>query len=121
MDRPRSATPMWLNATLVGKKILDSSDPGYRYLRPRNVQQSAARRYIGSKIALADISSATVAPLSSEFSKCQYPWLLAGDERDVTKIDGLNGLAPKLLHIYAEITHLSYRMSIVCLLPYFLD
>ena len=113
IDRERSKSPIWLTGNQTAKMVLDKSDPGYRYMNPMNVQSSKARRYIGNKAALADIFCSVAAPLATKESACPYPWLLEGNEREVRRIDGLNGLAPKLLHTYAQITHLATRIAAV--------
>ena len=95
--------------------ILDKSDPGYRFNSPYNVQSSKARRYLGNKIAFNEILCSVAAPLPGEKKTCPYPWLLEGNEREVRRIDGLNGLAAKLLHTYAQITHMAGRVMLVSL------
>ena len=95
--------------------VLDKSDPGYRFNNPLNVQSSKARKYLGNKVAFNDILCSVVAPLPKELKNCPYQWLLQGNEREVRRIDGLNGLAAKLLHIYAQITHLATRIKAVSL------
>ena len=100
-----------LTENRTAKMALDKTDPGYRYLNPINVQSRKVRRYLGNKAALADIFCFVVAPLAAKGSSCPYPWLLKGSEREVRRIDGLNGLAPKLLHSYAQVTHLATRIA----------
>ena len=95
--------------------ILDKSDPGYRFNSPYNVQSSKARKYLGNKIAFNEILCSVAAPLPEDKKKCPYPWLLEGNEREVRRIDGLNGLAAKLLHTYAQITHMANRVMLVTL------
>lgn len=106
-----STPPEWLTGNRMAKTVLDLSDPGYRYHHPKNVQYSNVRRYMGGKAALVDIFCSVMAPLEPVQGPCPFPWLLEGTEREVRKIDGLNGLAPKLLHIYAQVTHLSARLA----------
>ena len=113
IDRERSKSPIWLTGNQTAKMVLDKSDPGYRYMSPMNVQSSKARRYLGNKAALADIFCSVAAPLAPKESSCPYPWLLGGNEREVRRIDGLNGLSPKLLHTYAQVTHLATRIAAV--------
>lgn len=95
--------------------VLDKSDPGFRFNSPFNVQSSKARKYLGNKIAFNEILCSLAAPLPEEKKKCPYPWLLEGNEREVRRIDGLNGLAAKLLHTYAQITHMTRRVMVVSL------
>lgn len=95
--------------------ILDKSDPGYRFNSPYSVQSSKARRHLGNKIAFNEILCSVAAPLPEEKKKCPYPWLLESNEREVRRIDGLNGLAAKLLHTYAQITHMANRVTLVSL------
>ncbi|KAL8729382.1 MAG: hypothetical protein Q9166_004775 [cf. Caloplaca sp. 2 TL-2023] len=109
-DRERSKTPEWLTGNQIATMVLDRSDPGYRFNSPFNVQSSKARKYLGNKIAFNEILCSVAAPLPEEKKKCPYPWLLGGNEKEVRRIDGLNGLAAKLLHTYAQITHLASRV-----------
>lgn len=92
------------------KYILDRSDPGYRYKKPQNVQSSPFRYHMGTLQAQDDILSAVVAPLDLAEEQCPYPWLLEGDEEDVTRIVGLTGMCTRLQHMIAEITNLSADM-----------
>ena len=92
------------------KYILDRADPGHRYKKPRNVQSSPFRYHMGNLQAQDDILSAVVAPLDLDEEDCPYPWLLEGDEDDVTRIVGLTGRCSRLLHMIAEITNLSADM-----------
>ncbi|KAL8760162.1 MAG: hypothetical protein Q9184_003419 [Pyrenodesmia sp. 2 TL-2023] len=108
-DRERSKTPEWLTGNQIATMVLDKSDPGYRFNSPFNVQSSKARKYLGNKIAFNEILCSVAAPLPEE-KKCPYPWLLEGNEKEVRRIDGLNGLAAKLLHTYAQITHMTKRV-----------
>ena len=92
------------------KYILDKSDPGYRYQKPKYVQSSPFRHHMGNLQAQNDILSAVVAPLELAEEECPYAWLLEGDERDVTRIVGLTGTCSRLLHMIAQITNLSADM-----------
>ena len=89
------------------KYILDRSDPGYRYQKPRNAQCTPFRHHMGNLQAQDDILSAVVAPLDPAEEECPYPWLLEGDATDVTQILGLTGTCPRVLHMFAQITNLS--------------
>lgn len=91
--------------------ILDNSDPGYRYWKAENVQSSNARISSGNKVASYDIFSQTVMPLEQEESRASYSWLLEGSEHDVRKVHGLTGLSSKLLHTFAQITHLAAQLK----------
>lgn len=95
--------------------ILDISDPGYRYWKPENVQSSAARVANANRVAFIDILALLVTPLKAEDNDRMYAWLLEGTEREVRKIHDATGLSPKLLHTFAQITHLAARMIEVCL------
>ncbi|KAL8928156.1 MAG: hypothetical protein Q9208_001866 [Pyrenodesmia sp. 3 TL-2023] len=103
-------TPEWLTENQIATVVLDKSDPGYRFNSPSNVQSSKARKCLGKKIAFNEILCSVAAPLPEEKKKCPYPWLLEGNEKEVRRIDGLNGLAAKLLHTYAQITHMTKRV-----------
>lgn len=103
--------PEWLTGNRTAKRVLDLSDPGYKFQHPENVQYSNVRRYMGGKAALVDIFCSVMAPLETIPKECPYSWLLEGTEREIRKIDGLNGLSPKLLHMYAQVTHLSSRLA----------
>ena len=109
LDRCRSLTPKWYTGYHMANTILANTNPGYKYHAPANVQYSQARRYIGTKAALQIILAEVFGPLEHH-AKCPHSWLLTGDETALRKIDGLIGLSPKLLHLYAQITHLSSRI-----------
>ena len=79
------------------------------------MQSSNARISGGNKVASYDIFSQTVMPLDQAESKASYSWLLEGSERDVRKIHGLTGLSAKLLHTFAQITHLAAQLKEVSL------
>ena len=106
-----NSEPQWYKGTRVAKLILDNSDPGYRYWKAEYVQSNNARISCGNQVASYDIFSQTVMPLEQEESKASYSWLLEGSERDVRKIHGLTGLSSKLLHIFAQITHLAGQLK----------
>ena len=65
---------------------------------------------MGNLQAQDDILCAVVAPLDLDEDDCPYPWLLEGDEREVTRIVGLTGMCARLLHMIAEITNLTADM-----------
>ncbi|CAN9080312.1 unnamed protein product [Alternaria alternata] len=54
--------------------------------------------------------SAIACPLDEFQAKCSFTWLLEGDEREQHKIVGSTALSPKLLHTFAQITHLSTKL-----------
>ncbi|KAH8810705.1 fungal-specific transcription factor domain-containing protein [Xylogone sp. PMI_703] len=109
-DQERQEEPAWYRASRLAEQILDKSDPLYRYRFPSNVQCSGARNQFGNKIALYNIMSATMWPLNSEEERCPFVWLLEGDERELRKINGCTGLSPRLVHSFAQITHLSMKL-----------
>ncbi|RVX74905.1 hypothetical protein B0A52_01182 [Exophiala mesophila] len=109
LDRCRSLYPKWYTGYQMANLVLAKTDPGYTYHEPQNVQYSRARRFIGTKAALQIILAEVFGPL--EFPKaCPHSWLLTGDDDSLNKIDGLIGLSPKLLHLYAQVTHLASRL-----------
>ena len=95
----------------MAKTILDSSDPGYRYGKPENVQMTQARLSCSNWVAFVNILADVVTPYSDEDSGKIYPWLLEGSRKEVRKIHGGTGASPKLFHTLAQITHLSLRLS----------
>lgn len=72
-------------------------------------------------MAYVDILAQPVTPLKTEATEPAYPWLLAGSERDYRKIHGGTGVCPKILHIFAQITHLAARMEKVSCIPATID
>ena len=86
------------------------SDPLYNYHSPSNVQCSRARITLGNRIALYNIMSAMIYPLDEYQARCSFTWLLEGGERELHKIVGCTGLCPKLMHTFAQITHLSTKL-----------
>jgi hypothetical protein len=92
------------------KAILDHSDPGYRYWKRENVQCDRARAANANWTALACILGLAVTPLNLRDNDRNFGWLLEGSAREAHTIHGGTGLSPKLLHIYAQITHLAARM-----------
>ena len=111
-DRQSMSHPKWYRGSKTAEHILDSSDPGFRYLHPVNVQMTIARRSVGNLIGLYSISSATISPLDLEAKKPQFSWLVEGNDREQRKIEGSTGMCPKLLQTFAQITHLSARLYI---------
>ena len=105
--RPRGQEPLWRAGARATRLILDYSDPGYRYWRPRNVQSSLARIGNANWIAYTDICAQPVTPLSEESTQSLFSWLLEGSKHDVHKIQGVTGVCSKLLHMFWQITHLA--------------
>lgn len=50
-------------------------------------------------------------------SNKKFGWLLHGTSASVHRIHGTAGYSPKLLHIWAQITHLAAKFSTVRALP----
>lgn len=98
----------------TAEDLLCVSDPGYKYANPTNVQSSRARFEIANRVGLFAILSRTVAPIERVAEKCDYPWLLHGTERELRKIIGTTGFCSRLMHIFAQITHLTSRYQKVC-------
>jgi len=88
-----------------------STDPGYRYWHPVNVQCSSARISNANMLALVDIMSLPVMPLDPRKTEHCHPWLLEGNERESLRVHGGTGMCPKLLHMFGQITHLCGRMA----------
>lgn len=111
LDQAREEDPAWYRATHLAEQVLDKSDPLYRYQFPQNVQCARARTQLGNKIALYNIMSATIWPLDTTQTNCPFTWLLEGEESELRRIVGCTGLCPRLIHTYAQITHLSTKLS----------
>lgn len=103
--------PRWRQGSRVAKRILDSSDPGYRYWKSENVQSSRIRASNANMVAYTEICALPVTPLEIEDTDKLFSWLLEGSEKDVRQIHGGTGVSPKLMHIFAQITQLSARME----------
>jgi len=56
--------------------------------------------------------SAAVSPLEKNQTKCSFTWLIEGQEHELRQIVGSTGLCPRLLHTFAQITHLSAKLYI---------
>ena len=97
-------------ATHLAERILDKSDPLYVYHSPANVQCTRARTQLGNKIALYNVMSATACPLELDQTRCSFTWLIEGTEYDLRRIVGCTGLCPRLMHTYAQITHVSAKL-----------
>ena len=74
------------------------------------MQSSIARIANANRVAFIDILALIVTPLKAEGNDRMYSWLLEGTEREVRKIHDATGLSPKLLHTFAQITHLAARL-----------
>ena len=48
---------------------------------------------------------------NNSLRSCTYGWLLEGTKLEVHRIHGMTGLCSKLLHIFAQITHLVARLQ----------
>ncbi|KAI1169627.1 fungal-specific transcription factor domain-containing protein [Nemania sp. FL0916] len=109
--RPPGQLPRWLEGARAACRILDTTDPGYRYYKPCNVQATRAR--VGNTINIARhaIAGLTFTPLDIENTQKKFGWLLYGTEQEVHEIHGACGYCPKLLHIWAQITHLSAKFA----------
>ena len=116
LRKPKGNASRWQDAAEIAKTILDNTDPGYRYWEKQNVQCSAARTANANWIALVGILAQPVSKLKLEDTDRLYAWLLEGTEREIRKIHGGTGVSPKLLHTYAQITHLCARLEKVQLL-----
>lgn len=101
--------PAWYQATRLARRVLDSSDPGYCYKRLQNVQESKARHKIGNEVAFSEILSSAFAPIEEEDLKpqCPYSWLMSGNDKECTKIEGNTGMCAKVLYSLAQITYLT--------------
>jgi hypothetical protein len=110
LEHPNEDNPGWFRASSLAEQILAKSDPLYRYHFPPNVQCSRARIQLGNKLALYNILSATAWPLKPNEERCPFTWLLEGSEMDLRKIVGCTGCSPRLLHTFAQITHLSVKL-----------
>lgn len=111
LRRTDKTLPNWYQGAQLAKALLDESDPGYRYWNPVNVQCSGARLANSNWGAFACIVAQPVMPLNMSGPDQTFGWLLAGTQRDRLKIHGSTGLCPKLLHMFAQVTHLTIRMA----------
>ena len=109
--------PRWLQGIRTAKAILDYADPGYRYWNLNHVQSSSARLALANIVAFVDILVLPVSPLTANRRDRMYGWLMEGDEKEVHKIFGGTGLCPKLLHTFAQISHLCALMAEVSRIP----
>ena len=105
-----ASIPRWREGAQTAKKILDLSAPGYHYRKNENVQSSMARVANANRVAFIDILAILVTPLNVDENDSMYSWLLEGTDKEVRKIHDSTGLCPKLLHTFAQITHLAALM-----------
>ena len=110
--RSLSEVPRWLEGARTASKILDATDPGYRYYKPYNVQVTSARIGNAINIARFAIFGLPLTPLGiANTSNNKFGWLLYGTEAEVRKIHGSCGYSPKLLHTWAQITHWTAKFA----------
>lgn len=102
--------PQWYRGLKALKHLLDKSDPGYRYQKPGNVQSSFMRYFMSNVQAQNEIFCQVASRLDLTQDECPYPWLLEGSYKEVRRIIGPTGLSPKLLHVFAQITHLTAEL-----------
>ena len=105
--------PKWYAALQAAKSVLRISDPAVMYRDPENIQCSKARLHLGSMLAEEDIFASVVAPLDLTLAgqKLAFGWLIQGNLKDQTRIRGLIGMCPKLLHIFAKITQVCIELN----------
>ena len=99
--------PSWWKAVTTAENLLSVTDPGYKYHGPQNVQSSKARLEIANRVGMYTILSRAVGPIESFPTKCEFPWLLHGSVQERRRIIGCTGFCSELMHIFAQITHLS--------------
>lgn len=110
--RATTQVARWLEGARTACKILDATDPGYRYYQANNVQVSSARIGNAINIARFAIFGLPFTPLDIEHTnKKKFGWLLYGTEAEVHRIHGASGYSRKLLHIWAQITHLAAKFT----------
>lgn len=110
MEQPREEDPSWYRASHLAEQILAKSDPLYRYHFPSNVQCNRARIRLGNNVALHNVMSAIVWPFKGDEERCAFTWLLEGKENELRKIMGSTGCSARLMHTFAQITHLSAKL-----------
>ncbi|KAB8336717.1 hypothetical protein FH972_021026 [Carpinus fangiana] len=111
LSMKQDCSPRWWNGARVAKRILDNTDPGYRYWNPPNVQTSKARLANANRVAFINILTEPLTPLSWTENKELYGWLLQGSAAEIRCIHNGTGLCPKLLHMMAQVTFLSARLQ----------
>lgn len=127
LDALKVAYPKWYLGAKLAERVLNASNPGFKYVSPRNVQSTRARIEMGNRVCLDTIPSACVFPLvpkkekeryswlmegtEQEGKKMDYPWLSAGTDQEQRKIIGFTGLSSKLMHTFAKITRLCIKFS----------
>jgi hypothetical protein len=104
--------PRWFQGAHTASKILDATDPGYRYYKPCNVQVTRARMSNAINCGRLAIHGLLFTPLDIANTKdSKFGWLLYGSEADVRKIHGASGYCPKILHIIGQVTHLAAKFT----------
>ena len=109
--RPQNQDPRWYTLVKAAKRILDHENQGVKYHRAENVQLSKTIREISCWIAYVHIITELVTPSEFLGPKTIFPWLLYGGASMQTRIHGVTGASPELLHIFAQITDLSARLK----------
>jgi hypothetical protein len=115
-NRTGTGPPNWYLGGKLAKSLLDESDPGFRYWKSVNVQCSSARLANANWGAFACIVAQPVTALDIYGPDQTFGWLLGGTSKEAQKIHGSTGLSPKLLHTFAQVTHLTIRMAGVIIL-----
>jgi hypothetical protein len=121
LRRSKDHESRWRAGSQLAKSILVNSDPSRRYWKTENAQRDRVRISNANWVAHVDILAQSVTPLKTEDTEPAYPWLLAGSERDNRKIHGSTGVCPKILHTFAQITHLTALMAKVSCIPAMID
>jgi len=127
LDDLRVPYPKWYLGAKLAERVLNASNPGYKYHHPRNVQTTRARFEMSNRICLDTIPSACLFPLQENIDTSKYPWLaeisvnnddmmdyswlIQGTEQEQRKIIGFTGLSPKLMHTFAKITKLCAKFA----------
>lgn len=109
--KPQNQEPRWYSLVKAAKPILDHADPGVKYYQSGNVQTTKARHEIACWIAYVHIITEMVTPLKFSGPRKIFPWLLHGGPETRSKIHGVTGASPELLHIFAQITDLASRLE----------
>jgi hypothetical protein len=111
LRRRHDQIPRWLEGARLACRLLDATDTGHRYYHPAYVQASRTRVSNTITIGRAAILALLFAPLDiSNTNNEQFGWLLYGGPTEISRIHGSCGFCPKIMHIFAKITHLSTQM-----------
>ncbi|EXJ92219.1 hypothetical protein A1O3_00769 [Capronia epimyces CBS 606.96] len=112
LRRPKSEIPNFIRGLHLAKRLLDHSDPGYRYWKATNVQSTKSWAGLSMVVAVGCILPELMSPLLPTNPKdSNYSWLLWGTKKEVHTIYGCKGLSPKLIHIFAQITRLCAQLK----------